>query len=116
MYVIGSSATNNIQLLTLNNSSWTVGPPLIERRTECSCSVNPIDANQVFVIGGLYYGQYLSSIEVILTDTDNVQMLNDELTEAASRTRAVAYDGLLYIFGGRWRNPYGDYQYLDGVF
>merc|ERR1712228_611367 len=79
------------------------GPDLQSPRSDLSCAVHPTDDSILFAIGGFYGGTYLSSIEkvdIAASITEYVGSLTFELIQ----TRAVAYNEMIYILGGIFRD------------
>merc|ERR1712228_393136 len=79
------------------------GPDLQSPRSDLSCAVHPTDDSILFAIGGFYGGTYLSSVEKIDIAASTTEYVGS-LTVEVIQTRAVAYDEMIYILGGIFRD------------
>eukprot|EP01083_Nonionella_stella_P302452 1042798_1 len=116
LYVIGGSKRNNLQIFSLSIHSWSEGPNMQQIREYHSCIAVPT-INTLYAIGGIF-NEGLTSIEfisLICIDIDNNswQYTDQELSEGVGFSRAVLYNVLIYVIGGKS----GDYQsFPDDVY
>ena len=102
LYYVGGWRYETLQILDLNNASWSIGPNMTSVRNHHSCIISP--NKQLYAIGGYHYQTgRLQTIEFISTIDINSNVWSytaKSLSQAISGTRCVLLEHDIYVIGG----------------
>eukprot|EP01084_Bolivina_argentea_P179865 310780_1 len=109
-----------VQALDLNTNQWFQASPMIEPRDSLSCVYD--DATQkVFAIGGFGNSGALNTVEYIVSDPREIMehntwtMMNEQLSEGIYESRAISFNGWIWIIGGSTDSKIDTVHIIDPV-